>query len=344
MERIETFVSVVVICRNVADYLEKCIADVCRILEARYSNYEVVLVDDHSEDGTLAKAESLLSRYPCVRAIALSRRVGPEIATMAGLESAIGDFVVTVEPDRDPTEDIAAMVELVRQGNDIVIGTTDTTSHRSAIYRFLRGIYLKLANRLIQVEMIPGNTTFSALSRQAVNAMTRIRRRKRLFALVAMETGYSVTAYPYRQQTATLHRRDRRLWTSIRRGISILVVNSNAPLRLVSGVGLAGSMLCLLYGVYIFAVNLVKSNVMEGWTTLSLQMSGLFFLVFLMLALMGEYMARVLDESMDRPLYHLRSEKTSSIMISNTTRRNVLATSVENDSPNAPPAAPKAPA
>lgn len=329
MERIETLVSAILVCHNVADLLDDCVDQVCGLLESRYTNYEVIIVDNHSEDGTRVKAEALLSRYYCVRLLGLSRRMGVEIATMAGLESAIGDFVVSMEPDRDPVEHIARMLEMAREGQDIVIGVSDSARHRSALYRVLNKAYFALARRMINVELIPGSTTFCALSRQAVNAITRIRRRKRLFSLVATETGFPMATFAY-QQRPSVSRRNRGLIASIRRGVSILINNSNAPLRLVSGVGLIGSLLCLLYGVYILVVNLVKANVMEGWTTLSLQVSGLFFFVFLMLALIGEYMARVLDESMERPLYHLRDEKSSAVMISDATRRNVLEASVDS--------------
>ena len=335
MEKIETFVSVIAICRNVADFLEDFVAPVCGLLETRYTNYELVLVDDHSEDGTLAKAEAILSRQHCVRLIGLSRTMGIEIATMAGLESAIGDFVVTLQPDRDPPEHITRMVEMVQRGQDIVIGVTDTTRHRSAAYRLLHRFYFALCRRLIQVELIPGNTAFCALSRQAVNAITRIRQRKRMFVIVASETGYPITTYAYRQRFTSAGRRDRGFLASIRLGSSILFHNSNVPLRLVSGVGLVGSFLCVLYGVYIVVINLLKDTV-EGWTTLSLQVNGLFFLVFLMLTLLGEYMVRVLDESIERPLYHVRGEKASYIMISDTTRPNVLEESIDEDAATKP--------
>jgi dolichol-phosphate mannosyltransferase len=336
MDRIESLVSVIMICRNTAASLDACVAETCRILEAQYTNYEVLLVDNHSEDDTLAKAEAILSRQPCVRLIGLSRHMATEIAVMAGLESAIGDFVVTLEPACDPPQHIPRMIELVRSGQDIVIGVTDTTSHRDTVYRGLHRFYFALANRISEVELIPGNTTYCALSRQAVNAITRIRQRKRLFALVASETGYPIATYRYQRQVAAGSRRQRGLLASCRLGLSILVNNSNFPLRLVSGLGLAGSLLCMLYGSYVIVINLFKDTVMEGWTTLSLQVSGLFFVVFLMLALMGEYMARVLDESLDRPLYHVRGEKASSIMISNATRRNVLPESlVEEQAPKA---------
>ncbi|MCZ7586757.1 MAG: hypothetical protein M5R36_27375 [Deltaproteobacteria bacterium] len=71
-------------------------------------------------------------------------------------------------------------------------------------------------------------------------------------------------------------------------------------------------------------INVLKNEVMEGWTTLSLQMSGLFLIAFICLTLLGAYMDRVLEEATDRPLYHVLEEMHSSVMIEDETRRNIL--------------------
>ena len=109
----------------------------------------------------------------------------------------------------------------------------------------------------------------------------------------------------------------------MRLGLSVLVHNSLVPLRIASALGLLGSALSLLYSLYVVAIYLFKQDVMPGWTTLSLAVSGLFGLAFLMLALMGEYLGRLLEESSARPLYHLRDEVSSAVMLAET-RRNVL--------------------
>ena len=96
-----------------------------------------------------------------------------------------------------------------------------------------------------------------------------------------------------------------------------------------TGLGLVGSLLSFAYSFYVIGVYLFKSDVMPGWTTLSLLISGLFAIMFLILALMGEYLGRLLEESTDRPLYHLRDEQSSYLMLADPNRRNVLENSAE---------------
>jgi len=107
------------------------------------------------------------------------------------------------------------------------------------------------------------------------------------------------------------------------------VNHSVAPLRLVSVLGLTGSFLSLMYSLYVVGVYFSKRDVMPGWTTLSLQLSGLFFLVFVMLTMIGEHLRRLLDEAVDRPLYHVREDQASAVMLSDLARRNVMDKSVE---------------
>jgi hypothetical protein len=174
---------------------------------------------------------------------------------------------------------------------------------------------------------------FRVLSRQAVNSLTRIRQRRRYFPILAREIGYTFVTYPYERVSRSGKSSEQGLLASIRLGLSLIVQNSTRPLRLVSVISLLGSLLIFLYVCYVTLVYLIKRDVMPGWTTLSLQISGLLLLVFMMLSLIGEYLARVLEEIGDRPLYHVWGEESSSVMISDEMRHNVLDTSTE-DSPN----------
>lgn len=333
MEKVDVFVSAVVRLHNSAERVEHLLGELHPLLAANYQNFEIVLVDDASGDGTIARVETLLPRFSCVRLIPLSREVGTETALTAGLEAAIGDFVVTLEPEFDPPGELLAMVEQARRGADIVAGVTDTVTGRSLPYRALRALFYRLARFFLGTDLIRGATFYRVLSRQAVNALTRIRARRRYFALLVSEIGYGLKTHPYQRRLPADHSPDLSLIEALRLGSSVLIHNTLAPLRLVAVVGVVGSLLSLLYGCYALVVFLLKRDVMPGWTTLSIQSSGLFFLLFVMLALIGEYVGRVLEETMSRPRYHLRGELTSTQMLAVQGQRNVLSSSLAGPDP-----------
>lgn len=116
------FVSVVCRLHDERGLVESLVADVTCVLRESYENYELVLVDDGSTDGTSAQVKALLGQYECVRLLRLSRNFGLDIALTAGLETAIGDYVVTMSAETDPPQLIPRLVELAQRENAAVYG------------------------------------------------------------------------------------------------------------------------------------------------------------------------------------------------------------------------------
>jgi len=98
------FVSVVCRLHDERGLVESLLEDLTRVLRAHYDNWEIVLVDDGSRDGTTARVKELLGRYEGVRLLRLSRAFGLDVAITCGLESAIGDVVVTMSAETDPPD------------------------------------------------------------------------------------------------------------------------------------------------------------------------------------------------------------------------------------------------
>lgn len=325
----DVFVSAVAVLRSYARFLPGLVAETVRTLDGRYSNYELVLVDNGSRDSTPTVVAELLRTYRCVRYVRLGRRMKAETAVMAGLDAAIGDFVVTLHPEFDPPADIPALVEGCRAGADVVVGVAPYPTRPGVVYRLCRWGFLKAARGILGLD--PGGATggFRCLSRSAVNALTRVRRRRRFFGPLAAEIGLTTAAHPYRFAPRGGKPPRANLRRAARAAASMAVGHSAAPLRLVSALGLAGSLASFAYSLYVVGVYLFKPDVMPGWTTLSLQVSGLFVLVFVMLALIGEHLGRLMDEAVDRPLYHVRDEQASAVMLADPLRKNVTGHSTE---------------
>ena len=329
MSKADVFVSVVAVLRSYGRILPAFVDEVYRTLDEHYTNFELVLVDNGSRDDTPKVVREVLKARKCVRYLRLSRRLKPETAVMAGLDAAIGDFVVTLHPDFDPPAEIPAMVEACRSGADVVLGVAPFPSTPGLAYRALRWAFYRVARGLLGIEPSRINSGYRCLTRAAVNALTRVRRRRRFFSLLASEIGLTTVTHDYGFISRSGKTPRVNLRRSARTAASMAVNHSAAPLRLVSMLGLGGSAMSLAYSLYVVVVYLFKQDVMPGWTTLSLQVSGLFFLVFVMLTMIGEHLGRLMDEAVDRPLYHVREEQASAVMLSDLARRNVMDRSVE---------------
>jgi polyisoprenyl-phosphate glycosyltransferase len=314
-------VSVVCPLRSSRRVLERELDRLLEVLASEYTFYEVVLVDDASLDGTREWVENKLKGVSKLRYLELSRPSGKEVAILAGLESSVGDFVVVMTLGEDPAEMIPSMVSLALQGSHLVLGVDSNYRDRSWLRRIGSGCFHSYCRRL-GYDLIPGSTDFRCFSRQSVDSLLRFSSKTKNLRLFLARTGFSRELVPY---VPVVERKVVPLETLLRVGLSTLVGLSTHPLRVIATMGLLGSLLSLLYVGYVVGIYFFKSGVMEGWTTLSLQLSGMFFLLFLVLGVLCEYVGRVLDEVQDRPLYFLSVQKESVVSLNASIAANVVS-------------------
>jgi hypothetical protein len=129
------------------------------------------------------------------------------------------------------------------------------------------------------------------------------------------------------------------LAATVAEAVSMLVTHSPAPLRLVSYLGGLASLLNVVCMAWVVVANVWKERVVEGWTTLSLQIAVMFFFLFTTLIVIAEYLAHAFQEVKDCPLYHVAEERISSTAMSDARRRNIRMISIddpENDHDDVP--------
>jgi hypothetical protein len=326
------FLSVVAALPEEAACLEPFVRETLAILAAHYPHYEVLLVGDGARPAVMAQAIRLAQVHGGVRLLRLSRCPSPDTAALAGLESAVGDFVVVLRADSDPPAEIVRAVDLGLRGADVVQGTAHGLPRPGLLFRCCRAAFHRLGRHLIGFNPPSSSSTLCCLSRRAVNVVTRIRQKKTHLALIACGTGLPRATFEYTKTFRSPRPPQRGLFDALRRGVEQLVAYSASPLRCLTYLGAAAGLLNLLYVGYVVGVNLFKQNVMEGWTTLSLQVSAMFFFVFLILVLMAEYLGHILEEAKDSPAYHVVEELGGSGPLLNDTARNVLSTQARSAS------------
>jgi hypothetical protein len=320
----DAIVSVVAYACDDAEVLETFVPAAADVLCRHFAHYELILVDDHSADATPVVADGLLARHAGLRYIRLARRCGEEVAATAGLEAAVGDVVVVMRARLDPSAEIPVLVRLAAHSGGVALGTTAEPAPRSLLFRLLRGLFYRAVSAMLRARVPADSTGFCALSRAAVNTIGRMRSKRRHLRMLACTSGYPVTCHRYRPCRRQQDHDPRTLGQAVREALSLLVATSKTPLRLVSSVGILAGSLNLLYVLYVIAIYLFKKEVAPGWVTLSLQIAAMFFFVFLILVSLAEYVAQILEESQDNPLYHVEADRTS-VVTAGSGPRNVLA-------------------
>jgi glycosyltransferase involved in cell wall biosynthesis len=330
----ELLVSVVVPLRNEGALLEQFLHDLSGVLSANYRHYEIVLVDDGSEDDTAARIEILLARYDHVRFLRLSRHFGEETAILAGLESIIGDYAVVMQPRSDPPALVPGLVGRALDGFDIVYGVRLSRSDQPVWYRAATKVFYFYASRIARLNLPADTTQFRCLSRSVVNALTKLRTPDPYLRLLTWNLGFNKTAFPYRLTTST-REAPRRLGGSIRLAVSMIAENSAHPLRAMTWLGLFATLMNVVYAFYVVLIYLFKPRVAEGWVTLSLQAALQFFVISLILTVLSEYTGRLFLRTLPRSPYILAGERNSSVIDAESSRNVVSETALQSGSATA---------
>jgi polyisoprenyl-phosphate glycosyltransferase len=316
----ELLVSVAVVLPRQAPQVDQRIERALEVLSKAYEFYELLVVDNGSPFVVQAHVLELQRRLPNVRLLRLSRCYSREVAIAAALDHCIGDYVVTMDLLTDPAELIPILVTKAIAGFDAVVAECQGRPKRF-LERALSAPVYCLTSRILGFSLHPDESYFRVFSRRLVNSIVRIRSRNRYLSCLNGIVGFQQCSVVYHQDSEL--RTSGRVLKQLLAITDILVSNSAAPLRLAALLGFVASLANAAYLGYILLVSLIKQHVAEGWITTSLTQTTMFLMVFLILSVLSEYVARILDETKEQPLYFVEFETNSTVSSPSNNRLNI---------------------
>ncbi len=317
---IDTFISVVLITDADTRKIQSRIAKTSDILQQNYANYEIVVVDNGLDAGELSAVKAMLSSVACIRVIRLTRNESIDTAVYGGVEAAIGDHVCILY-NNDPERLIPKFVAQNRD-KDIVFGVANNLKRQTLFERIGAKLFYWYNQRYVGVDIPAGSTYYICLNRNAANALTRSSRNVRHIRHLAKLIGFDSTNLHYDLPKNVVYTKSKRR-NLVLKAFDMISSYSSHPLRVLTYFGIIAGLLNLFYAVYVVIVNLYNQNVAKGWTTLSLQSSAMFFILFIILGVLSEYIGKLLVDSRNEPAYHVMQELSSTISLADETRRNV---------------------
>jgi glycosyltransferase involved in cell wall biosynthesis len=302
----DVVLSVVVPCYNEESVLELLLPALTDALAAITADYEVVLVDDGSVDGTLALLRAAAGRDPRLRYLALSRNFGKEAAMLAGLRSARGAAVAIIDADlQHPPGLLADMLPYLDHGYDQVVARRTRTGDpvvRTAASR----AYYRMMNRLVDVRLQDGVGDFRMLSRKAVDAVLMLgeynRFSKGLFSWIGFET--AVVDYPNAAREAGKSKW--RMRDLVNYGIDGVLSFNTKPLRMAIHLGLFVSAVAFGYALWVLIDAAANGVDVPGYVTIICAVVGFGGVQMIMLGVIGEYLGRIYSETKSRPHFVLK--------------------------------------
>lgn len=305
----DAVMSVLVVVNDDGAVLGAFLEELYAVLSAHFRFFEVLFIDNQSRDDSLEILQGYLERLANLRVIRLSTRSSIEVGIAAALEHCVGDYAVIMDPYQDRPADIPRLVAASDEGFDVVVGKR----HGMLAGGVSRRAFFSLASRVLEQDLNPDSSYFRVMTRRVVTSLTKIKNRRRYFKYFNALVGFRQRTLDCpAHERARLKPKDPGFLSSLRRAADIVFSFSPAPLRWASGLGLLASLGNLAYLAYVFIVALVKPKLAEGWFTTSVVMATMFFCLFLILTILSEYVARILEETQERPLYFIEMEVESS--------------------------------
>jgi len=273
------------------------------VLEQLADDFEIIVVNDGSSDGTGEYLREYAQDDSRVRVVQFTRNFGQQAAMTAGLDCADGDVVVVMDCDlQDPPELLAQMLEKLREGYDVVSCQRASRAGESLFKRWSATAFYQLMKRGIDERIPPEVGDFRMYTRRAASALRGMREQHRfmrgIVAWLGMKEALITFDRPARVAGETkypLSKLVRLAWTAISSSSAI-------PLKIMSyggGLMLGGSLCILALGLVALAMGFSQAT-NALWIGF---FAGLAGLQLCSIGLLGDYIGRIFEESKGRPLY-----------------------------------------
>ena len=293
-------------------YCEEEVADICynrvvsnlKKLSDKYS-YEIIFINDGSKDSTLKILKKIASNDDNVKIISFSRNFGHQAAVTAGIRNVTGDAVIIMDADlQDPPELFEGMIEKWENGYDVVYGKRKTRSGESLFKLLTAKAFYNTLNKLSEIEIPKDTGDFRLVDRKVIDVIASLPEHNKFLRGLFSWVGFSQYAYEYNRVNRVAGKTKYPFKKMFKLATDGILSFSAKPLKVVGAIGFFSvivSIAILVYSIVSFVFKL--NSLTPGWTSIMCTMTFIGGIILISLGMIGEYIARIYEESLGRPEY-----------------------------------------
>jgi polyisoprenyl-phosphate glycosyltransferase len=299
-----TLISLVVPTYNEEDNIDPFVKRILLILEAIDPRWEILFINDGSNDATLSKLNSWHQQEPRIKVISLARNFGKEAAATAGLDYCSGQVIIPIDVDlQDPPEIIPLMIAKWREGYKVVLATRKSRKSDSKLKRLTASFFYTLINKMAKPK-IPKNTgDFRLIDRQVLTAICSLRERVRFMKGIYSWPGFKTTEIFFERSNRSTGKSKWNYWKLLHFALDGIFSFTTVPLQIWMYIGFFISSSSFIYAAFLILRALIYKIHVPGYA--SIMTSILFFggVQLISLGVIGEYIGRIYQEAKRRPIY-----------------------------------------
>lgn len=293
-------------------YYEEEVVDICykrvvnnlKKLSDKY-NYEIIFINDGSKDSTLEILKKIASNDDNAKIISFSRNFGHQAAVTAGIRNVTGDAIIIMDADlQDPPELFEGMIEKWEEGYEVVYGKRKTREGESIFKLLTARMFYNTLNKLSEIEIPKDTGDFRLVDRKVIDVIATLPEHNKFLRGLFSWVGFNQYAYEYNRVNRVAGKTKYPFKKMFKLATDGILSFSAKPLKIVGAIGIFSvivSIIILIYSIvsYMFKLN----SLTPGWTSIMCTMTFIGGIILISLWMIGEYIARIYEESLGRPEY-----------------------------------------
>lgn len=276
-------------------------------IDPLFFDFEIIFVDDGSTDRTAELVTELHQRDAAVKLVRFARNFGHQAAITAGMESAVGGAVITMDADlQHPPTMIPQLIEQWKLGYEVVQTQRIDGEKTGILKKATSSLFYRIINACIDRPIVPGGADFRLLDRSVVDQLNQLPERNRFVRGLVSWIGFRQVSIPYTSSTRYSGQTKYTVRRMMRFAADGVTSFSIVPLRMATYLGLLAAVSGVPYAVWAVWARIFTETANPGWASLIVAILFLGGVQLICLGVLGEYIGRIYDEVKCRPLYIAR--------------------------------------